>query len=213
MSTGAIVKSITRRGDTSFLISVEVTSNCGRETVEFAILDELYESLDLSYGDDVSDILPTLDAHSETTAAYMSACASFAYVPSSVKALYRKLIRKGFSKESSAQAIEIVYSRGFVDEGAIARRRAELMVSKLWGRSRIVRKLREEDFPDTIIKRVLSSLDEVDFAENCARVIEKKYSSLPRERKEREKMYASLIRLGYSTADIKEAILRLSFDE
>jgi len=213
MSVSAIVKSIARRGDTSLLISVEIKSDCGHELVEFVVLDELYESLDLSRGDDVSELLPTLDAYTETTAAYMSACSSFAYVPSSVKALYRKLIRKGFSKESSAEAIEIVRARGFIDEEAIARRRAELMVSKLWGRSRIIRKLREEEFSDSVIKRTLDDLDGVDFAENCAKVIEKKYSRLPSERKEREKMYASLSRLGYSTADIKGAISLLDHGE
>lgn len=206
MSGSASVKSIIRRADTTFCVSVEVSNESGCECVEFVILDELLDGLGLDMGAIGEDELYELDRAADVTAAYMSACASFAYTQGSLKSLYRKLIQKGFSKESSSMAIDIVESRGFVDEDEIAARRAEIMLSKLWGRSRILKKLREEGFSDVVIKGALESIENTDFAENCAKVIEKKYSQVPMERRERDKMYASLARMGYSPSEIKKAL-------
>ena len=206
MDKSAIVKGISLRGDSTYLVSVAVSNGEESERVEFVLLDELFESLNIEVGDEVGEELTTLDRYSGVTAAYSSACLSLAFVQSSLKALYRKLITKGFSKEVSREAIEIVESRGFVDEESIAIRRAELMVEKLWGRSRILKKLYEEGFPASVIEEVACELESVDFAENCRRVISKKYHTVPEDRKERDKMYASLLRLGYSSADIRRAI-------
>ena len=197
------------RGDSTYLVSVEVSNGEESEIVEFVLLDELFEPLNIDVGDEIDNELATLDHYSTVTAAYSSACLSFAYVQSPIKALYRKLIVKGFSKEASREAIDIVESRGFVDEENIAIRRAELMVEKLWGRSRILKKLYEEGFPASVIEGVAYELESVDFAVNCRRVIEKKYHFIPDDRKERDKMYASLIRLGYSGADIRAAISKI----
>ncbi len=213
MLCSAIVKSTARRADATFCISVEVTNGQERELNEFIILDELFGELDVEQGGDVSDKLCELDRCADVTAAFMSACASFAYTQSSLRGLYRKLVQKGFSRESSADAIEIVRCRGFVDEEGIALRRVELMLSKLWGRGRIIQKLREEGFPDTALAEASAMLENVDFCENCAKVIEKKYASLPTERREREKMYASLLRFGYSSAEIKAAVSLVSDNE
>ena len=89
----ASVKGIIRRADTTFCVSVEVSNDSGREKVEFVILDELFDGLGLNMGDIDEDELYELDRASDVTAAYMSACASFAYTQSSLKSLYRKLIQ------------------------------------------------------------------------------------------------------------------------
>lgn len=210
MTGSAIVKGIARRGDSTVLVTVEVSNSSGQEGVEFILLDELFLLLDIEIGAEVGEALSDIDLYSQVTAAYSSALASFAYIPSSLRALYRKLIVKGFSKETSRAAIDIIRERGFVDEEDIAIRRAELMLEKLWGRSRILKKLCEEGFPGNVIERVSDSLDGVDFSESCKRVIEKKYTEIPEDRKERDKMYAALIRLGYSSSDIRKAISTLN---
>ncbi len=213
MASSAIIKGIARRGDSTYLVSVEVANGSGRELVEFVLLEELFGGLLIAINDDVNERLNELDFNSQVTAAYLSACSSFAYVQSSLMALYRKLIVKGFSKEASREAIEIVRARGFVDEEDIALRRAELMIAKLWGRSRILKKLYEEGFPSSVIEYVSESLGEVDFAENCERAINKKWPVIPSERKERDRMYAALIRFGYSSSDIKGAISKIKENE
>ncbi len=213
MSAFAEIKSVSRRADPALLVTVELRCGDECERAEFVILEELFLELDVSVGETDGEMISELERYSEVTAAYMSACSSFAYVQSSLRALYLKLIGKGFPKEISAEAINVIRSRGFVDEDSIAQRRAELMLKKLWGRGRIIRKLREEGFPDTVIEGVVASLDDVDFAENCASLIRKRYVCMPSDRHEREKLFASLSRLGYSSSDIKRAMRELSEDE
>ncbi len=206
MSGSAVIKSIKGRADSSFCISIEVGNESGCECIEYIILEELLDGLDVRLGDIEYDVLDTLEKHADITAAYMSACSSFAYTQSSLKALYRKLVIKGFSKDVSAEAIEIVRAHGFVDENDIAVRRAEIMLSKLWGRSRILQKLRDEGFSGKVISHADTFLEGVDFVGNCVRLIQKKYSIPICDRRERDKMYASLLRMGYSSYEIKEAI-------
>ncbi len=206
MSGNAYIKSLSIRPDATVCVSCTVSNDSGAELVEFVILDELISNLSLGLGEISEDVLCELDRLNEVTAAYMSACSSLAFTQSSLKALYRKLVSKGFSKEQSLEAVEIVRVRGFVNESEIAARRAELMISKLWGRARIFQKLREEGFPDSAMEEVCVLLENTDFSDNCAKLIEKKFSFLPEDRYRREKVYASLVRYGYSSKEIKKAI-------
>ena len=89
MDKSAIVKGISLRGDSTYLVSVAVSNGEESETVEFVLLDELFESLNIEVGDEVGEELTTLDRYSGVTAAYFSACLSLAFVQSSLKALYR----------------------------------------------------------------------------------------------------------------------------
>lgn len=204
------IRSITRTQDGRVSLSVCVENDFGRERCEFVLLDELFCELEVQKGEIDKALLCEIERCSQITAAYCSACASFAYSPSSLRALQSKMLQKGFSREVCEAAIDIVRARGFVDEEQIAARRAELFLDKLWGRSRIIMKLREEGFPDSAIKAAMEGICEADFAENCARLISKKYRGLPEERLQRQKMYASLARYGYSSSDIKEAMQILS---
>ncbi len=213
MRGSAIIKRIAPRGDGTACITLEVSNECGSERVELLILCELFEPLDLCAGDNVIELIGSLDELAEVTAAYFSGCASLAYTQGSLKGLYRKLVNKGFSREISLDATELIRSHGYIDEAETARRRAELMCGKLWGRTRILQKLREEGFPEDVMREVDEMLCEIDFSENCAKAIRKKYPCLPQERQELEKMCASLKRLGYSFSDIKKAIRSISDEE
>lgn len=204
------VRSITRTQDGRVSVGVCVENDFGRERCEFVLLDELFCELGIQKGEIDKALLCEMENFSQVTAAYCSACSSFAYSQSSLRALFRKILQKGFSREVCEAAIHIVRSRGFVDEEQIASRRAELMLDKLWGKSRIIMKLREEGFPDSAIKAAMDGVCEIDFAENCARLILKKYRGLPEERHQKQKMYVALARYGYSGSDIKEAVRVLS---
>ena len=206
------IKCITLRGDGTYLIRVETGNQSGSEELEFIIIREIIDELDLVSGEAPCEVLPVLERGAKLTAAYASACSSFAFSQSSLKALHRKLLTKGFSREIAQDAIELIRDRGFVDEDAIAVRRAEIMIAKLWGKTRILSKLREEGFPNCSIEEVFEYLENVDFIHNCILVIEKKYGDIPEERKEREKMYAALSRMGYSSSEIKAAVKRI-FEE
>lgn len=215
MNGYAKVRHISCRDDGRVLISLTVGNASGSEDIEFLILDELFDELykELQAEEIDSEIVERLDFCAAVTAAFSSACASLAFTQGSARALLRKLIAKGFSKAASEAAVGIAVERGYIDESAVARRRAEIMVSKLWGRSRILLKLREEGFSDSAMEEARSYLEDVDFVDGCMRAIKKKYSPIPTERKERDEMYASLMRLGYSSSDVKEALRCLKNEE
>ena len=151
-------------------------------------------------------LMPEIEYCADVTKAYFSACSSFAFAPSSLRGLERKLIQKGFASDTAREAVGFISSRGVVDEAEVAIRRFELMIKKLWGRSRIISKLREEGFSSETVSSVDERFRDVDFAESCANLIKKKFGRVPKERQERDKMLASLTRYGYSATEIRKAI-------
>ncbi len=213
---------ITRRSyreDGKVLVTLTVGNGSGCEDIEFLILRELFDERfdeqfdELPDGDVELYVVGQLEELADVTAAFSSACASLAFSQCSSKALFRKLLIKGFSKSASEAAVELCELRGYIDEVAMAIRRAEIMVEKMWGRVRILAKLREEGYSDFAIDSAREYLDGVDFSEVCSRVILKKYRKITEERMAREKMYASLARLGFSRTDIREAVKSIAQDE
>ena len=200
------IVSLWRMSDGRVSVKVIAENNSGKETVEFILLERLYADLALEKGEIDYDILENIEHFAEVSEAYRSACASFAYVPSSVRGLKRKLFAKGFSKIACDEALNIMVGEGFINEDEIAIRKAQISAGKLWGRTKIFAKLREEGFSDIAIEEADAALDEVDFDDNCRRVIRKKYGSVPDDRREMEKMYAFLSRQGYSSAEIHKAV-------
>ena len=57
---------------------------------------------------------------------------------------------------------------------------------------------------------VSKNLNDVNFAENCAYIIENKYNPVPREAGELAKMMGALMRYGYTIGDIKEEVALVS---
>ena len=55
-----------------------------------------------------------------------------------------------------------------------------------------------------------TELENVDFAGNCAYIIEHKYVPFPSDKDELRKMMGALMRYGYTVSDIKEAIHRIT---
>ncbi len=209
--TGVRILALSRSSKEALTVRVGLFSPHGREEAEFILLEEYCREMALAVGEIDAALLPEIEYWAQVTKGYFSACASFAYIQSSLKALYRKLIRKGFAEEIAADAIEAVRRRGYVREEEIACRRAELCVSKLWGPTRILAKLREEGFSPASISVARDGLSKVDFAANCAALIAKKYGAFPRDnspesRHSRDLIYASLVRMGYTQAQIRSAM-------
>lgn len=205
--SGIRITAIVPHSDGCFNLRIDISGGGEVEKHEFVLLGELVSRLEIAQGEIECELMPEIEYCAEVTRAYFSACSSFAFAPSSLKGLERKLSQKGFETDVAKEAVEFISSRNLVDEADIAHRRAELMVKKLWGRSRIVPKLREEGFSDDTLKSLGEYLHSVDFERNCATLIEKKFAAVPEDRAERDKMIASLSRYGYSLSEIKKAIL------
>ena len=208
---GIRVTAIVPSGDSAATVRLTVTGCGGSEESDHVLLMEHVKALSLEIGEIGGEIAEDIEYYASVARGYHSAMSSFAYAPSSLRALENKLINKDFDRDIAHEAVEIVRSRGYIDECAIAARRAQLLVDKKWGRSRIISKLREEGFGSEALRSGVAELDEVDFAENCAEIIKKKYGELSEDPYERNKALASLSRMGYSSADIRKAIKLLEY--
>ena len=203
---GIRITAIQAAGSEKRRVRVLVSNPSGREESEFLVMNIHAEELSLAVGEIDESTITELEYYAEVAKAYSSACSSFAFVGGSYSALYKKLLGKGFPKDVSEDAIDCLRRTGVVREDEIALRRAQIFVEKRWGRIRIRAKLREEGFHDGSLSLAIEYLDEVDFASACAQHIEKKYGRLPTDERERRSMLVSLARMGYSSAEIREAM-------
>jgi len=128
------------------------------------------------------------------------------YSSNTSSGLVLKLRKRGYSKAAATFAVEVLCDGGEIDEERDVMRAAELSVKKGRGRMRVIPELKQKGYSDEALKTVYAYLDSVDFSEICATVIKKKYREFPQEPDERRKAVAALLRLGFSSTDIKKAI-------
>ena len=137
------------------------------------------------------------------------------YGDRSARRLTAQLTAKGTDRETAATATAYLVRKGYIHEDDTARLRAEQSLRKGWGPRRIREDLRARGFTSEAVEEAMETLAEVDFAEKCADVIRKKYREIPEDRADLRKMTASLMRLGYDSDHIREAMrscLRESVD-
>ncbi|MBQ9112018.1 MAG: RecX family transcriptional regulator [Clostridia bacterium] len=129
------------------------------------------------------------------------------YGTCSEKALRMKLVSKGFDKYIAGEAVEHIVSMGLLCANDDAAREAEKMAKKLWGKRRITAGLYEKGYSAEAVSYAISALDDlgINFPRNCHELIEKKYG-FPIEREMQNKVFACMMRYGYSAADIREAM-------
>ena len=164
-----------------------------------------YFELKLKKGEISEELFDILENDAKECAAYRRGIGILAYGANSSRMLERKLRQRGFDGESARSAVGRLNEEGFIDESSDAARLAESCAKKLWGERRIIAHLREKGYGNEAIYVAKDALAEVDFTENCRKLIEKKYKRFPKDKKEAEKAIAALIRYGYSLSQIKSA--------
>lgn len=188
----------------------------GKSVHTVRLLTELYGELGLRVGACLSeDAVETLIVSGQVSRAIESGEASLAYGDRSARRMTQKLMAKGFSREVADRAVAYLKSRGYLREHAAATRRAEQDVKKMWGPARIRSDLYAAGFEREAIDEAMETLldGDVDFVSNCLAVIRKKYGGIPADPKGRQSMKAALVRLGYSSSEIREAEERCLHDE
>lgn len=120
--------------------------------------------------------------------------------------LIRKIMRHGYSREEAETAAERLSGMGLIDEENDLRREVEKCLRKFWGEGRIRNQLFTRGFSRETMELLPEVLSEVDFAENCRRLIEKQYGGLPQDGDEERRMIACLYRYGYRMDDIRAAV-------
>lgn len=151
------------------------------------------------------DQLAALDGAAARFAAVERGLNLLAYGDATEATLCRKLRERGIDGEVAAAAARQLAERGYIDEPEQLARFVRLSLRKGWGASRIAAAAREKRFSRETLAGLPALLADVDFAQACAEVIEKKWGELPSDRPARQKAAAALLRLGYSWSDIRGA--------
>ena len=118
--------------------------------------------------------------------------------------LYEKLILKGFDKKASAAAIKRLKENGLVDDRRYAERLAERLLESRVSKREALQKLLYRKVPINIAKEVLEGFS-VDEEEQILELLKTKYASKLELENGYQKVYAALIRKGFSYSSVKSA--------
>ena len=202
------ITSISAGGLSEIFVSFELSDGEKRSTSKFLISDGAYTELSLSVGISSNFVYDAVEREAKIYAAYKKALYLLSFSSASKKALYRKLVSKGCEAEFSSLALERLEANGLLCEVDFALREGERCLEKLWGAERIRAHLKEKGYCDDSVNAVFFAFEDmgVDFGENCALLVEKKYPRVPTDKKELQKAIAALMRYGYSLSQIKRAL-------
>lgn len=200
--------SITAGADDDIAVSFEICEGENRAVSKFWISVSAYTQFSLSVGESSQGVFDAVERESKIYSAYKKATYLLGFGSQSKKTLQTKLVMRGCEAEIAREAIERLVERQLLSEADMALREAEKCVLKLWGESRIRAHLAQKGYGEEEIKKAFFALEDegVDFSLNCMKLIEKKYLPLPKDKKEMQKIIASLMRYGYSISQIKAAL-------
>ena len=156
-----------------------------------------------------------LEEAAERTAALRYAARVLSAADSSEGALRRKLSAKGFSPAAADDTVRRLRSRGYLDDRTAAARYAgSLLASKRYGRRRILEMLLARGFDRDTAREALDALSPDELADALDFLIRRRCPGvLSPDPAARKKAAAALMRLGYSTDEIREAVRRARDEE
>ena len=177
-------------------------------TFEMLVSEEQYARFDIKEGDTIDDD-HFLKIREEMIFdnARRHAFAILSYGENNKRSLIQKLRQKGYSLEVCENIALYMEHRGYIDEKKQMGLLLDTYLKKKFGRIKIVEELILKGYKrDEVSEFLKTALADVDFAQNCAWIVEHKYNPLPKERDALQKMMSALMRYGYNIADIKAGI-------
>ena len=188
----------------TLLINRDDGDGVGRRQIR--LMSQQYADLRPAVGEVTPEFADTLIRAGALCDAIRKGIELLGYGAMSRRRLSQKLTLRKMDAETVSAALDYLETHGYLTETDDAIRFAEQGVKKLWGPRRIKEDLFARGFPSEAVSDAMASLEEVDFSENCARVIVKKYGACPTDYAQRRKMIAALMRLGYTSDHIREAM-------
>ena len=125
------------------------------------------------------------------------------------RTLYKKLREAGFRETAAAKVIARLRELGLLDDRRYAQNAADSLARQNISPREIKRRLYEKGVPREIINEVCDGCD-IDEAAQIRALIDKKYSNKLGCRADVEKVYAALVRRGFSFGAVREALRRYS---
>lgn len=121
------------------------------------------------------------------------------------KKLFEKLVKAGFDKKASAKVLSNLTEFSMVDDRRFATRYAERLMEGNISKRQALEKLYQKGVPYDLAKEVLSE-QEVDAQSQLAELIAKKYVTKLSSENGTQKVFAALVRRGFSYSDVKSAL-------
>lgn len=121
------------------------------------------------------------------------------------KALYEKLLKAGFPKRASAAVIARLCELGVIDDRRYAERMAERCKENNISKREAMQKMLLKGVPYELAKELLDDC-EVDEEEQIINLLEGKYAYRLTQEKGAEKVYAALVRKGFSYGAVRSAM-------
>ena len=201
------VTALSVHGTDEIAVSVEISNGEHIQKERLVISSAQCADLAIKYGDIDEQQYDAILFASQIHTAVRQGLSILSYGIGSENALIRKLISRGNSREIAEIATEELKENGYIDQDEDAAREAERGAVKLWGKIRITASLREKGYSDDSIRYALTYLraSGVDYIENCATLIRRRWGEIPSDPAERRKMVAAVMRYGYTTDEIRAA--------
>ena len=194
-----------RDGGALVSLTVSLSEGANVDRREFLVLSSLFAELSVECGEIDGEIFDKISEASELSLAVRRGMSILGYGAASKKELERKLVVKGVARDVARSAAEHLSLMGYIDESEDAARLAERAVRKLYGSRRISAELVAKGYSAEAVRYALDTLENVDFSALCEEYIAKRYKALPSTPDGRKKLFSALVRMGYSSSEIKEA--------
>lgn len=187
------------------VIEVRISEGDNFEKRKLILLARQYAELRISKGEIERERFDELVEAGEVCAAVKRGMNILGYGACSEKNMTFKLRSKGVDKEISSQAARYLSELGYINERDDAAREAERCLKKYWGIKRIAAFLYEKGYSESAVRFAIEELDVYDLTESCIALIERKFGGLPDDKDAQKKLFASLVRYGHSSSDIRKA--------
>lgn len=189
-------------------VSILIGTEDNYETTEYLISREFWQWGRLQNGSDITeeDFLG-MDRSAALSRAIARMKGILSYSGVSRRMLIQKLKGYDFSEEICTTAADYAVEHGMVREDVQVEHAVDTYLRrKYWGRRRIAAELSAKGYPREVIESALADIPEEDFMHALHVILERKYGEIPADPQEKQKMILSLLRMGYSGNEIKDAL-------
>ena len=187
-------------------------ASSGNTRFEMLVSEEQYERFYIDEGDIIDDeYFLKIREEMLFDNARRHAFAILASGENNKRSLVSKLHKKGFSYDLCDKIALYMENRGYINEKKQIGLLCDTFLKKKFGKIKIINELVTRGYKrEEVSEFAKTELENVDFAGNCAYIIEHKYVPFPSDKEELRKMMGALMRYGYTVSDIKEAIHRIT---
>ena len=189
-------------------VSILIGTADNFEVAEYLISREFWYWGRLQNGSDISEEeYLGMDRSASLSRAIARMKGILSYSGVSRRTLIQKLKGYDFSEEICVCAADYAVDHGMVREDVQVEHAIDTYLHrKYWGRRRITAELSAKGYPREVIDNALAQIPEEDFMRALHVILVRKYGEIPADPQEKQKMILSLLRMGYSGNEIKDAL-------